>query len=70
MSAICSNSPAICSENWFITKFRKIFCRDEMNDDLSMVPARYNGAEDNSEYEEIAARLAAMSLESRQHEIR
>jgi hypothetical protein len=41
------------SENWFITKFRKIFARDEMNDDLSIVPARYNGAEDTSEYEEI-----------------
>ena len=41
------------SENWFITKFRKIFARDEMNDDLSIVPARYNGAEDNSEYEEM-----------------
>ena len=40
-------------ENWFVTKFRKIFCRDEMNDDLSIVPARYNGAEDNSEYEEM-----------------
>ena len=40
-------------ENWFITKFRKIFCRDEMNDDLAMVPARYNGIEDTSEYEEI-----------------
>jgi hypothetical protein len=41
------------SENLFITKFRKIFCRDEMNDDLLIVPARYNGAEDNSEYEEL-----------------
>ncbi len=41
------------TENWFITKFRKIFARDEMNDDLLIVPARYNGAEDNSEYEEI-----------------
>jgi hypothetical protein len=41
------------TENWFITKFRKIFARDEMNDDLSIVPARYNGAEDTSEYEEI-----------------
>jgi len=40
-------------ENWFITKFRKIFCRDEMNDDLAIVPARYNGVEDTSEYEEI-----------------
>ena len=41
------------TENWFITKFRKIFARDEMNDDLAIVPARYNGAEDNSEFEEI-----------------
>jgi hypothetical protein len=39
--------------NWFITKFRKIFARDEMNDDLTIVPARYNGAEDTSEYEEM-----------------
>jgi hypothetical protein len=37
----------------FITKFRKTFARDEMNDDLLIVPARYNGAEDNSEYEEV-----------------
>jgi hypothetical protein len=37
----------------FITKFRKIFARDEMNDDLLMVPARYNDAVDDSEYEEI-----------------
>ena len=41
------------TESCFITKFRKIFARDEMNDDLSIVPARYNGAEDNSEYEEM-----------------
>ncbi|HZZ81056.1 MAG TPA: DUF2330 domain-containing protein [Gemmataceae bacterium] len=40
-------------ENLFITKFRKTFARDEMNDDLSIVPARYNGAEDTSEYEEM-----------------
>ena len=40
-------------ENWVITKFRKIFARDEMNDDLTMVPARYDGIEDTSEYEEI-----------------
>src|SRR5207302_928526 len=39
--------------DWFITKFRKIFARDEMNDDLAMLPARYNGAEDNSEYQEM-----------------
>ena len=38
---------------WFVTKFRKIFARDEMNDDLSIVPAALHGAEDNSEYEEI-----------------
>jgi hypothetical protein len=37
----------------FITKFRKIFARDEMNDDLVMVPARYNDADDDSEYEEL-----------------
>jgi hypothetical protein len=41
------------SEGGFITKFRKIFCRDEMNADLLIVPARYTGAEDNSEYEEM-----------------
>ena len=41
------------TESLFITKFRKIFARDEMNDDLVMAPARYNGAEDNSEYEEL-----------------
>jgi hypothetical protein len=40
-------------ESLFITKFRKIFARDEMNDDLAMLPARYNGAEDSSEYEEL-----------------
>ncbi len=37
----------------FITKFRKIFARDEMNDDLQIVPARYGDAEDDSEYEEL-----------------
>ncbi|MBM3993913.1 MAG: DUF2330 domain-containing protein [Planctomycetes bacterium] len=37
----------------FITKFRKLFTRGEMNDDLLILPARYNGAEDNSEYEEM-----------------
>jgi len=40
-------------DDLFITKFRKIFARDEMNDDLVLVAARYNGVEDNSEYEEI-----------------
>jgi hypothetical protein len=37
----------------FITKFRKIFARDEMNDDLLIERARYNDAEDDSEYEEL-----------------
>jgi len=39
--------------DWFITKFRKLFARDEMNDDLYLVAARYNGADDRSEYEEM-----------------
>ena len=37
----------------FITKFRKIFCRDEMNEDLEVTPARYGEATDESEYEEL-----------------
>jgi hypothetical protein len=37
----------------FITKFRKIFAKDEMNDDLTLVPARLGQNEDTSEYEEI-----------------
>src|SRR6476620_8040407 len=37
----------------FITKFRKIFARDEMNDDLSIVAARLGDDDDNSEYQEI-----------------
>jgi hypothetical protein len=37
----------------FITKFRKTFTRDEMNDDLVIVAARVGQEEDNSEYEEI-----------------
>ncbi len=40
-------------EGLFITKFRKIFCRDEMNDDLVLLPARLGDARDESEYEEI-----------------
>ena len=40
-------------EGLFITKFRKIFTRDEMNDDLTLVAARLGQQEDNSEYEEI-----------------
>jgi hypothetical protein len=41
------------TEGLFITKFRKIFTRGEMNDDLLIVPARYNDAEDRTEYEEM-----------------
>ena len=37
----------------FITKFRKIFCRDEMNDDLVLAPSRQGEHEDTSEYQEI-----------------
>jgi hypothetical protein len=37
----------------FITKFRKIFTRDEMNDDLLLVQARMGDQEDTSEYQEI-----------------
>jgi hypothetical protein len=40
-------------EGLFITKFRKIFCRDEMNEDLVLIPARRNDQEDTSEYREI-----------------
>jgi hypothetical protein len=36
----------------FVTKFRKTFTRGEMNDDLNIIPARYNDAEDSSEYQE------------------
>jgi Uncharacterized protein conserved in bacteria (DUF2330) len=37
----------------FITKFRKIFLRNEMNDDLVLVPARLGQNADESEYEEL-----------------
>jgi hypothetical protein len=40
-------------EGSFLTKFRKIFLKSEMNDDLEIVPARYGDAEDSSEYEEL-----------------
>jgi hypothetical protein len=36
----------------FITKFRKVFTRGEMNDDLELVAATRGQAEDRSEYEE------------------
>jgi hypothetical protein len=37
----------------FVTKFRKLFTRDEMAEDLILVPARLGGQQDSSEYEEI-----------------
>jgi hypothetical protein len=37
----------------FITKFRKLFTRDEMAEDLVIVPARVGDHQDSSEYEEI-----------------
>jgi hypothetical protein len=37
----------------FITKFRKIFTRGEMDDDLELLVARLGSQEDGSEYEEI-----------------
>jgi hypothetical protein len=37
----------------FITKFRKTFTRDEMNEDLLLVPARLGDQDDTSEYQEI-----------------
>jgi hypothetical protein len=37
----------------FVTKFRKTFTKEEMNDDLLIVPAKLGQAEDRSEYEEI-----------------
>jgi hypothetical protein len=40
-------------EGQFLTKFRKTFAKDEMNQDLLIVRAKLGNAEDNSEYEEI-----------------
>jgi hypothetical protein len=37
----------------FLTKFRKVFTKGEMTDDLEIVPAKIDGVEDTSEYEEI-----------------
>ncbi|HYV35063.1 MAG TPA: DUF2330 domain-containing protein [Gemmataceae bacterium] len=37
----------------FVTKFRKVFTRDEMNDDLLIIAARLGDQDDFSEYEEI-----------------
>ena len=40
-------------EGQFVTKFRKTFAKDEMDDDLLIVPAKFQKSEDWSEYEEI-----------------
>jgi hypothetical protein len=40
-------------EGQFVTKFRKTFAKDEMDDDLLIVPAKLGKAEDSSEYQEI-----------------
>ena len=43
----------LLKEGQFVTKFRKTFTKDEMDDDLTIVPAKLKDAEDHSEYEEI-----------------
>ena len=40
-------------EGQFLTKFRKTFTKGEMEDDLLIVPAKLDKAEDHSEYEEV-----------------
>src|SRR5262249_48278398 len=40
-------------EGLFVTKVRKTFIRDEMSEDLLIVPAKLGNAQDESEYEEI-----------------
>jgi hypothetical protein len=40
-------------EGQFLTKFRKTFTKDEMNDDLLIVHAKLGDAVDRSEYEEV-----------------
>jgi hypothetical protein len=40
-------------EGEFVTKLRKTFTKDEMADDLILVPARVGGINDKSEYEEV-----------------
>jgi hypothetical protein len=41
------------TQGQFVTKFRKTFAKDEMTDDLVIVPAKLGEAEDRSEYTEI-----------------
>jgi hypothetical protein len=40
-------------EGMFITKFRKIFARDEMDEDLELVQSRVGNEDDLTEYERI-----------------
>ncbi|MBV9124728.1 MAG: DUF2330 domain-containing protein, partial [Planctomycetes bacterium] len=40
-------------EGQFVTKIRKTFTKNEMNDDLLIIPARLGQAEDHSEYTEV-----------------
>lgn len=40
-------------EGQFLTKFRKIFAKDEMNEDLLIVPAKIGESQDHSEYTEV-----------------
>src|SRR5262249_57601415 len=40
-------------EGQFVTKFRKTFTKEEMDDDLLILPARLKDAEDHPAYEEI-----------------
>jgi Uncharacterized protein conserved in bacteria (DUF2330) len=41
------------TEGQFVTKLRKTFAKDEMADDLTIIPAKVGDAEDRSEYTEI-----------------
>jgi hypothetical protein len=47
----------IVQEGQFVTKIRKTFTRGEMNDDLRIVPAKFDTAVDRSEYTEILPTL-------------
>ena len=37
-------------QDWYLTKFRKRFQKQEMTQDISLIPARINGSEDDLEY--------------------
>ncbi len=40
-------------QDWFLTKFRRNFQHNEMNQDISLIPARIQGEEDDIEYTSI-----------------